>query len=142
MAELDDDLFASESDEDSQSDDDDCGPVPVPGPPSPGRLDPAAGDRGTVTPAFTDYSSSRTDSSADHSCDCENRCDADSGPPPPRMPGLKEYNVRPNAARFVVNSLALLDDIVVESVLTGAQIPMKAFWYKDPVVVCFLRRFG
>lgn len=138
MAELD-ELFASESDEDSQSDDGDCGPTPVHGPPSPRRLDPASGDRGT--PAVT-AASTNTDSSADHGCDCEYRCDADRGAPSPRRPGLKEYNVRPTAARFVVNSLALLDDIVVESVLTGARVPMKAFWYKDPVVVCFLRRFG
>ena len=93
MAELD-ELFASESDEDSQSDDDDCGPTPVHGPPSPGRLDPASGDRGT--PAVTAAPTS-TDSSADHGCDCENRCNADSGPPSPRRPGLKEYNVRPAA---------------------------------------------
>lgn len=79
-------------------------------------------------------------------CGCEELCETGGGPtlaPPRSNANLPTgHTIRPAATTFVVTSLALLDDVVVESVSTGAQIPMKAFWYKAPVVVCFLRRFG
>ena len=43
---------------------------------------------------------------------------------------------------FIAGDLSKLDDVLVESVATGAQIPMRTFWFQAPVVVCFLRRFG
>lgn len=60
----------------------------------------------------------------------------------PGLASAHELCIPQPIKKFIAGDMSKLDDVMVQSVTTGALIPMRMFWYESPVVVCFLRRFG
>eukprot|EP00040_Diaphanoeca_grandis_P004860 m.30392 g.30392 ORF g.30392 m.30392 type:complete len:102 (+) comp16276_c0_seq1:230-535(+) len=83
------------------------------------------------------------DDTSDSDCDEDDTADAITSVATDNKDDQKmAFKIPPPTKKFLVVNFSIIESVRLESVMTGADVPLRTLFCQGPAVITFLRRFG